>query len=136
MSAFSLQWPKNNETLFYHQYTECSTTYNLNNQKLIIQSKHDIGWFFRPVKFLASYSFLYIYIKKGCYVVTLRLLKDSDYQAHFTAAFNILLPSFHLKIIWDLVSCSRLFPSWLPNFAWAVWISNINLCHSEILFHW
>ena len=30
--------------------------------------------------------------KVVCYVVTKRSLKDSDYQAHFTAAINMLLP--------------------------------------------
>lgn len=34
-----------------------------------IQNKHDIGWLFRPVKFLVQHS-------KGCYVVTLRLLSE------------------------------------------------------------
>ena len=65
-----------------------------------------------------------------------RSLKDSDYQAHFTVVFNISHPYFHLIIIRDLDSCSRLFPSWLSNLAWIVWISIINLCNSEFEIHW
>src|SRR5882757_5456378 len=33
-----------------------------------------------------------------CYTIII----SSYYQAHFTAAFNLLLPLFHLIIIWDL----------------------------------
>ena len=61
-------------------------------------------------------------------------LKDSNYQAHFTAAFNLLLPYFHLIIIWDLDPCSQLFPSWLSNLSIQLIMNSLNIYYQFMLF--
>lgn len=127
MSAFFLQWPKNNETLFYQKfhwifYYLISFQLNYENEINMI-SVDDL----RPVKFSALLS--------KCWCVVTTFIISSDYQAHFSAVFDWWHPLFHFIIIRDLDLYSRLFPSWLFNLAWTVWISIDHLCTFEIHFH-